>query len=617
MPRSWILHRSEFTHWPAMDPIRDFLKLCVAGSHDAGFVAGLATGFLVVLILFRRKEQPGRIIYASFLLANTLCFVIAVVHIRVMTVLGRPFNYRWLYYSDFLQSVDAHEALLGSLQWRIVPAILIGALAYLVISLYLGKWIEARMRACRIPDWAFASALLGGLLAWSTLGRAQAEAHHWPYATLANPVYEFTESWVTARRQPALFTMRTTVSETEFAPADHMYSIPAPHWAVKNVIVFVLESTPAEFLGAYGSTLGVTPALDQWARHAAVFENTYAHAPATNKSLFSILCSTYPWISYKSESEEKPDISLPSVVSELRERGFATGFFASGDLSFQRAREFLRARSFGYLEDYTQRKTSRAIYRSEKWPFLNGSDDISTAESMATWFVQQHRAATPVFGMLWTNMTHYPYFTNSILLRFGTDENRLNRYLNALHAGDAAFSVFMKSLEQAGIADETLVVVVGDHGEAFGHHNQLTHARGIYEENCHVPLMLINSRLFNGQRYATVGGLIDIAPTIMEILGLPPSHQWQGRSLFDSRRTGRTYFFSPWSDFLFGYRDGKMKFLYNASQNRYEIYDLSRDREERINVITNQREQTAHGVSQLAAWVQYQDRLFRRLMTSR
>jgi lipoteichoic acid synthase len=458
--------------------------------------------------------------------------------------------------------------------------------------------------------------LLGALLTWSVLGQAQAKAR-WPYASLANPIYEFTQSWVTASRYPALFTMRTTESEAEFVPAEHTRSLPTAHPAIKHVVLFVLESTPAEFLGAYGSTLGVTPALDQWARRAPVFENIYAHAPATNKSLFSILCSTYPWISYKSESEERPNISLPSIVSELRARGYATGFFSSGDLNFQRAAEFLRARGFGYLEDYTQRKNSRTLYRSERWPFLNGSDDISTAESLANWFVQQHRATSPVFGMLWTNMTHYPYFTDSILHRFGTDENLLNRYLNALHVGDTALATLMKSLEKAGIADETLVVVVGDHGEAFGRHNQLSHASGIYEENCHVPLLLINSKLFNGQRYATVGGLIDIAPTIMEILGMPPSQQWQGRSLFSDHRSGRTYFFSPWSDYLFGYRDGNMKVLYNASRDRYEIYDLSRDAEERINVITNQPDQIGHGVSRLGGWVQYQDRLFRGLLANR
>ena len=183
--------------------------------------------------------------------------------------------------------------------------------------------------------------------------------------------------------------------------------------------------------------------------------------------------------SYKSESEEKPDLSLPSIVSELRGHGYATAFFSSGSLEFQKSGEFLRARGFEFLEDYKRRKNSRTIFRSERWPFLDGSDDVSTAESLATWFQEQHRAARPVFGMLWTTMTHYPYFTEETLHRFGPDENMLNRYLNALHTVDRAFATVMQSLEAAGILEETLVVVIGDHGEAFGRHNQLGHASDI------------------------------------------------------------------------------------------------------------------------------------------
>jgi arylsulfatase A-like enzyme len=216
--------------------------------------------------------------------------------------------------------------------------------------------------------------------------------------------------------------------------------------------------------------------------------------------------------------------------------------------------------------------------------------------------------------MMLTNMTHYPYFTNQTLQRFGPDENMLNRYLNALHVGDSAFGTIMQWLEKSGLAAQTLVVVAGDHGEAFGRHHQLGHAGGIYEENCHVPLMLINPTLFEGQRHPTVGGLVDLAPTIMEVLGKPSPEQWQGRSLFSGHRTGRTYFFSPWSDYLFGYRNGDLKLIYNATKDRYEIYDLSSDPEERFNRVADYRPQIQPGVSRLAGWVQHQDRLFRRLI---
>jgi lipoteichoic acid synthase len=613
-PRGWILYKVQFTAWPTKNPLLNVLKLAAAGSDDAGFTAGLIAVFLILLIVSRRKPAAGPFLYGLFLAVATTCVTIAVLNTRIVAVLGRPFNYQWLYYSDFLKSVDAHEAILSGLRWQLIAVTLIASSAYLVVNLYSGRSIGRRVNNLRTSRWIIVATLLA-LPLWSLIGRKQAQSHGWPEAKLANPVYEFAQSWLLSSRQPALFTMRASGFESEFAPrADDTGVTPATGPAIRDVILFVMESTPAEYLGVYGSALGVTPNLDRWASQAAVFENIYAHAPATNKSLFSILCSTYPWVSYKSETEEKPDIALPSIVSVLRKRGYATGFFSSGDLQFQSAGTFLRAQGFADLEDYTSRGKNRKIFRSEKWPFLNGSDDVSTAESLAGWFRQRHRAAQPIFGMLWTNMTHYPYFTGSTLQRFATDENLLNRYLNALHAGDEALGTLMGLLERAGIADETVVVVVGDHGEAFGRHKQLTHAGGIYEENCHVPLMFINAKRFHGERYGTVGGLVDIAPTILSILGSGPSPLWQGRSLFSRDRTNRTYFFSPWSDYLFGYRDGNMKFIYNATVDRWEIYNLSRDRNEQMKLSLPNKDRLGESASRLAGWVQYQNHLFRGLI---
>lgn len=157
------------------------------------------------------------------------------------------------------------------------------------------------------------------------------------------------------------------------------------------------------------------------------------------------------------------------------------------------------------------------------------------------------------------------------------------------------------------------MVVVGDHGEAFGRHNQLTHAGNIYEENCHVPLLLINPKLFRAQREAVVRGLLDIAPTILQILGYAPVITWQGESLFARNHRARAYFFSPWSDYLFGFREDHQTFIYNASKGSYEMYDLSTDPTETTNLIAARPEPPTEQVLYLAAWVQYQDRLFKRL----
>jgi arylsulfatase A-like enzyme len=158
------------------------------------------------------------------------------------------------------------------------------------------------------------------------------------------------------------------------------------------------------------------------------------------------------------------------------------------------------------------------------------------------------------------------------------------------------------------VLDSTLVVVVGDHGEAFGQHGHYVHGVDLYEEEVHVPLMLINRRLFHGETDSTLGGMIDVAPTILDLLGATPPASWQGRSLFDSLRTRRVYLFTSRSRVLFGYREGNQKFIYDAGSNSAELYDLVKDPAESSNVIAAWPGTAQAGRERLAAWVQFQRR---------
>ena len=600
-------------------PVKNVPKMLISATYDVAYVAGLAAVFLAALLPVRRRARAGRVVYITFLAAGLLSLLAAMANTQVVATLGRTFNYRWLYYSDFLQSVDARQAMLAALSWKIVLAMVCLCAAFILLSVAAGKRVERAV--AQIPPArarAIAIALTAIVSAYLLAGRWYLVSRQWPHEKLVNPVYAFARSVLEAAHAPALFTMRTEVDDSDFAPrastpSTRLIAI-AKGKPPLDVILFVLESTPAEYLRAYGSTYKVTPHLDRWAQRGAVFENAYAHAPATNKSLCSILCSLYPWISFKTVSQEKPDIALPSIVTQLAPRGYASAFFFSGDLSYQSAGEFVRARGFDYVEDYRQRKSTRQVFTHDRWPFLNGSDDRSTVDSLLAWLDRQRGAGRPGFAMLWTMMTHYPYFTAGDVKPFApSNENLFNTYLNALHYGDAAFGAMMDHLEEQHRLDDTLVIVVGDHGEAFGRHEQLSHGNKIYEENCHVPLLLIHPTLA-GQRHKTVGGLVDIAPTITDMLGLPSAETWQGRSLFAADRPDRTYFFAPWSDHLFGYREHDTKFIYNATTDRYELYDLAADPTEQTNLIPRRAGEISQRTRRLAAWVQYQNRMFDRLM---
>jgi len=122
------------------------------------------------------------------------------------------------------------------------------------------------------------------------------------------------------------------------------------------------------------------------------------------------------------------------------------------------------------------------------------------------------------------------------------------------------------------------------------------------------------SGLFRGETDSLVGGMVDVAPTIMDILDLPMPGSWQGRSLFDPAHSGRAYLFGPYSG-LFGLREGDRKLILDdASRKPPQLYDLRHDPHEQRNIASEAPEVISTGRERLAAWVQYQDRFFERIL---
>jgi arylsulfatase A-like enzyme len=240
-------------------------------------------------------------------------------------------------------------------------------------------------------------------------------------------------------------------------------------------------------------------------------------------------------------------------------------------------------------------------------------------DRLFTWIDQDASHATPFFALCWTNQTHHPYAMTpgatemNMLGDFNppppAKRDDINRYLNILAEEDRQIERLLTGLRQRGLADDTLVVFTGDHGEGFNWpHESFGHGFRLYEENLHVPCIFWNPRLFAGEkRLPAVGNHIDLAPTITDILGFTPAGAWQGHSLFDPSRPNRAYYYGAFDDYLLGAREGDWKYTYNATTGYGELYNLHDDPHEQTDVFADHPDLCKQLRDRAGAWARHMD----------
>lgn len=586
-----------------IDPVKSFPALLKIFYDDFLFAALLFLIFGLLFLLLKRFQKTVLIGYAFFIV---LFVLIAVLNSKVIEVIGKPFNYQWLYYSDFLKSADASKAINANIEANLYYSCLL-----MLISIFPLCWLlyHTQLKKPYLLSSIIIIFLIIGLISKSTSTISNLKR--------VNPVFYFLSSLNASGI--AKDNEKYLAAESEFN-LKNTDSLPAQYAAafkssnIKNVILFVLESTPAEYVTAFNPAIKATPFIDSMKNHAAIFDAAYAHVPSTNKSMFSIFCSSYPDLTFKTVTLEKPDIALPSITSELNKYGYRSSFFNSGDNSYQNAAGFLKNRKIGEVQDYRTNPCSNKVFSDKRYQNknLDGVDDSCLSVRFFNWLGND--TEKPFFSMMWTFQTHYPYFTNGKQIDYGVDNPSLNKYLNALHRADETLQQMVDGLKQRGLLESTLIVILGDHGEAFGRHGQTTHAAGIYEENLHIPLLFYNPVLFKGERFSYPVGISDLAPGIFSVLQKPAPEIWQGENVFSVNRRKRVYFLSPYSDILFGFREDNYKFILNASENSMALYDLKTDPFETTDISKSKPEYVKNANKQIQSWIQYQRIFLSRFM---
>jgi choline-sulfatase len=356
-----------------------------------------------------------------------------------------------------------------------------------------------------------------------------------------------------------------------------------------NVLLVTLDTTRADRIGAYGYAGARTSHLDRLAAEGVRFERAIAQAPITLPSHASLFTARFPFAhGVRNNGNFYLSDQFPTLATTLHDRGYRTAAFVS---SFILDRRYGLSRGFDEYDDRLESGRKRVVdFEVER----RGDE---TARKATAWLDRYARENPPATGGLagararqffvWLHLydPHEPYRPPQPFRDLFADRP----YDGEIAFDDTILAAVMDRLDKLGLLGSTLIAVVGDHGESLGDHGEETHSMLLYDASLRVPMIVWRpGRLPAGKVVQPLVRVVDLAPTLLEVLGAPALAGAQGRSLLPivtGSRNARTppapayaetylpLFYMNWAP-LRALQDDRWKYI---DAPKPELYDLSRD----------------------------------------
>jgi arylsulfatase A-like enzyme/Flp pilus assembly protein TadD len=298
-----------------------------------------------------------------------------------------------------------------------------------------------------------------------------------------------------------------------------------------NVLLITLDTTRADFLGCYGRPNGRTPNIDRLAGEGVLFERCMAPAPLTLPSHASLMTGNSPYVhNARSNGRERLPEANVTLAEVLKQAGYAAQATVA---TMVLNRQFGIAQGFDVYHDVSA-LTPGDPERAQRKGDEVAADAIEMLRSLA---------GDPFF--LWVHFydPHTPYETTRT-----PPYTPAEAYEDEIAFMDEQVGRVLAELRSLGLDQRTLVVLAGDHGEGLGEHGESEHGYFLYHTTLHVPLMIrCPGKIAPGTSVADVVRVIDIAPTILALLGLRPLENAEGESLLpwiSGQRTGDLFAYS-------------------------------------------------------------------------
>lgn len=390
----------------------------------------------------------------------------------------------------------------------------------------------------------------------------------------------------TANDHPARRAVNRAADSARRAANRRAESIPDPP---RNIVMVLVDTVRYDHLGFAGYERPTSPNLDDVADDAAVFERAYAPSPHTPRSIPPLFFGKYPsridWLGPNwNYPKIRPDnLGLFEVLDERgwRNVGFSSHHYFEADQGIRQGFEDWNNEGAKSIAESNEDIAAPRIWEKLE-PAIPRLAERSDSEpfSLFVHLFEPHAQ--------WIEHDGFEFDDGST-----NRENHIANYDSEIAYTDSYVGKIIDKLKATGLWDEVVFVVLSDHGEAFKEHGHYFHGQTLYDEVIHIPL-LIRVPGWKPQRISQPVTLVDVAPTLLELVDVPIPDTFDGRSLVgpmlgSDRDDPPPVFaellpYTAWNEHHKAVIDGDEKLIRDFSAGIEEYYDLSEDPREQDNL---------------------------------
>jgi arylsulfatase len=393
-----------------------------------------------------------------------------------------------------------------------------------------------------------------------------------------------------------------------------------------NVIVALADTLRADHMSCYGYVRETTAAIDALAESAVLFERARSQSACTFPSVNSLLTSRYPAVFHRQgEGEMGIPERYPSLPELLSGQGYATLAVSASPIvratpsthnpggGFGRGFDVFDERPLWREAAYVNHLALQHLDRTEE-PFfvylhyMDPHDPYRTPQEFERRFVRDYQGAefimdgdpNPIAEMLYDDGPEVAFSDRDI-------EHLVDLYDNEIAYFDREFGKLVAALQQRGLMERTILVLLSDHGEEFMEHGHIKHCRVLFDSSTRTPMIVWHPDARSGQRVARPVQNIDVAPTIVDFLGVPaPEGGFRGtslRPLIAGQVSNHALAFSDQGRWR-SVDDGRRKLILDGLSWTRQLYDLVEDPGEQTDVYRPDSAEARRLEEDLEAWLQ-------------